>query len=72
MEKSFNVKIASGLSENILEIILPGAPGRLSQLSIRLWIPAQVTIPGSWDQALRWALCWLAAWSLLGMLLLPL
>ena len=29
----------------------PGAPGRLSRLSNRLVISAQVVIPGSWDRA---------------------
>ena len=44
-----------------------GAPGYLSQLSIRLLILAQVMISGSWDWAPCWALPW--AWSMLEILL---
>ena len=33
-----------------------GAPEWLSRLSIRLLVPAQVIIPGSWDRAPRRAL----------------
>ena len=43
-----------------------GAPGWLSQLSIRFLFLARVMIPGSWDQALSWAPRW--AWSLLKIL----
>ena len=34
-----------------------GASGGLGRLSVRHLIKAQVVIPGSWDRALRWALC---------------
>ena len=39
------------------------APGRLSRLSVRLLISAQVLISGSWVQSLHWAPQW--AWSYL-------
>ena len=35
-----------------------GAPGRLSRLRVPLLVSAQVTIPGSWDQAPHRAPCW--------------
>ena len=55
------------LKTRLLEWRLPGAPGWLSRLSIRLWL-------GSWSRGLwvgapRWALCWqLGAWGLLQVL----
>ena len=45
-------------------------PGWLSRLSIQLLISAQVMIPGSWDEAQRWAPGWV--WGLLEILSLPL
>ena len=43
-----------------------GTRGWLSLLRVQLWISAEVTIPGSWDQALPWALH--RVWSLLKIL----
>ena len=47
-----------------------GDPGWLNWLRVPLLISAQVVILQSWDRAPCWALCW--AWSLLGILSLPL
>ena len=52
--------------ETKTEVTEVGAPEWLSWSSVQLLISAQVTIPGSWDQALHQALYW--AWSLLKIL----